>query len=128
MSTAQRNSKIPIPVVAWLANLVFVAIPIVACLLVLKFVVAPPRSLGEALFESHKVVLVAAVTLSGVTLVEGFLLAVKLGPPAERRNVLLFLVCGMLLLSCLAFSIIFYLLALVNGEIPGPRGEDANFF
>lgn len=107
----------PPPVVAWLANVLFVAIPVIASFLTLSFVAVPPSSLWEALFESHKVILVAAVTLSGVALVEVVLLAFRLGAQ-NMRHAAACLIGVILLVFALIVGVICYLLALVNAANP----------
>ena len=60
---------VPLPILVWLSNVVFVGIPVAISLMAPSFLV-PPASFAEALLECHKVILVGAVTLSGVALVE----------------------------------------------------------
>jgi hypothetical protein len=87
----------PAPVVAWLANVIFIALPVAIVALTLQLMVNPARSVGEWLFESHKVVLVGGVALGGVALVEAVVLAAKLGMSSGEVTVY-FLVGVMLLL------------------------------
>jgi hypothetical protein len=104
--------KMPVSAVAWLANLVFVAIPVAVCLMAMWFVVRPPKSGWDVLVESHKIILVAAVTLSGVTLIEGFLLAAKLGTK-NVESLRIFVLGGLFLLMALALAVTFFLSVLV---------------
>jgi hypothetical protein len=70
--------KMPGPVVAWLANVLFVVFAVLVAFMTLRLMIAPPRSFDEGLFEAHKIILVGGVTLAGVAIVEAFLLAHKL--------------------------------------------------
>jgi hypothetical protein len=105
---------IPLPVLVWLSNVVFVGIPVAISLMTPSFLV-PPSSFAEALLESHKVILVGAVTLSGVALVEVILIALKLGAGDQFNYAKQCVIGGLVLLIALIIGVVCYMLALITG-------------
>ena len=112
----------PLPVVAWLANVVFVVIPVMFSFMTLTWMIDPPHSFGEGLFEAHKVILVAGVTLAGVAIVEAIVLAAKLA----KDDLVAVLAGGLILFIDAFFGVGLFSAALLYGvrektyDINGP--------
>ena len=105
---------IPLPILVWLSNVVFVGIPVAIALMTPSFLV-PPSSFSEALLECHKVILVGAVTLSGVALVEVILIALKLGAGDQFNHARDCVIGVLVLLIAVIVGVVCYLLALITG-------------
>jgi hypothetical protein len=97
-------------VLVWLANPVFVGIPVVVTVIAF-LTMRSPQSLAEVILECQKIVLIGGLTLAGVAVVEIILFAVKRG--RSIRNVK-FIVMGVLgLLADVIFASGLYLAALL---------------
>jgi hypothetical protein len=68
-------ANVPVAILAWLANLVFLGIPVM--IVFTTDLSLLPRTFAVALLESHKIILIGAVTLAGVAVVETIYLSQK---------------------------------------------------
>jgi hypothetical protein len=66
-----------LPVLVWLPNAIFVVFTVVLVFMILQWVVVPPRSRAEAIFEAHKVVVVGGFSLAAVGIIELVVVASK---------------------------------------------------
>jgi uncharacterized membrane protein YidH (DUF202 family) len=78
-----------LPAVLWGINVLFVLLIVAVVFMAHGFIVRPPQSWAEGVFEAHKVVVVGTVTLAGVGIVEIVALAFRLHAPDQQVFVLL---------------------------------------
>ena len=68
-----------VSILVWLPNAVLVGLAVGLVFLMFQVAFEPPKSRAEALFEAHKVVVVASFSLAAVAIIEVIEYAIKPG-------------------------------------------------
>lgn len=100
-----------LPVLVWIPNAFVVVLTVLLVFLFLEGVVRPPRSRAEAVFEAHKVIVVASFSLAAAGVIEVFSFFTK-----QPTAVIQSLVGAIALLFAALFGIVLFVAALMQDE------------
>lgn len=102
----------PLPVLIWLPNALFVFLTVTIVFMTLYWMMEPPRSRAEAIIEAHKVIIVGGVSLAAVAVVE----VISIAPKLTQHNLSLVVIGATVLVCDAFFGLGLFAAALVRNE------------